>query len=77
MTTKAKLMEVYRNELVNTYKWASNPDSLNRYMKGVEDTLNGKANSWLRIGEAYTATLEACGLPKRISLQRLRELPAE
>lgn len=71
---KAKLLAAFEAEL-KVYPWAANAEKLETFMIAAKATLNG-GNQIDRAGPAWQKALIACGLPARITLQALHELPA-
>ena len=71
--TKVDFYIAYRAKLVATYPWAANVDKLERFMNGVEETLNG-GSRWNHDGEAVTAAWRAIGGKGKPTLKALRAL---
>lgn len=71
---KTKLLAAFAEEL-KTYPWASDEAKLANFVKAAEETLAG-GNLIDRKGPAFQKALASCGLPAKITLQALHELPA-
>jgi hypothetical protein len=75
MTTKRAFLEHYRAELVRRFAWAQEATKLNRFMDGVEITINGGAKLWVHEGDAVTAAWRAIGEKGKPTLKALVALP--
>ena len=72
--TRSSFLQAYRRELASRYAWATDSDKLARFMRSVDETLDG-SNSWNHDGAAVTAAWKLIGGKGQPSLKALRGLP--
>lgn len=71
--TRTAFLAAYRAHLVAMYPWTADANKLDRFMTGVEDTLNG-GHQWNHDGQAVTAAWREIGGKGKPTLKALRAL---
>lgn len=75
--TKARFLNLYRDELSKRYEWAQDAAKLDRFMQTVDATLNCTGpGTWNHEGEAVAAAWWAMGGKGKPTKKALRALPA-
>lgn len=75
--TRAALVAAYRARLEATdMPWVQDAAKLDRFLAQVRDTLAGPHDTFSRGGTCWLLALADLGLPAKISLAKLRGLPA-
>jgi hypothetical protein len=73
---REQLLTAFERELRARYAWAQEDQAkLQRFMAAARETLAG-GNLIDRKGQAFQEALRACGLPAKITLHALHQLPA-
>lgn len=75
MLTVQNFLAAYRQELIESYAWARDPEKLSRFMQSVEASVRSKSKSWNKDGDAVTRAWKAIGGKGRLTWKMLESLP--